>query len=113
GSVDYTFAALVGSSQMIEERPETAALAVEAIAEAQELLATDPQSARAAAERHFPAFELEFIAELVAADAPFYDPAISKHQVQALNDFARWLGLTSRSWHYEQVVAGQVSTAVE
>jgi hypothetical protein len=44
---------------------------------------------------------------LIRRDAPFYEPAISKHSVDALNDFSRNMGLLSGSIAYEDVVAGQ------
>jgi hypothetical protein len=42
---------------------------------------------------------------LVTRDLPFYDPAISAPVVEALNRFARHLGLLDSIVPYEQVVA--------
>ena len=55
----------------------------------------------------FPETEAGLIAELIRRDAPFYDPAISKESVDALNGFARSMGLLSGAPAYEDVVATQ------
>jgi len=55
----------------------------------------------------FPEAEAGLIAELIRRDAPFYDPAISRQTVTAVNDFSRSMGLLTESVTYEQVVATQ------
>jgi NitT/TauT family transport system substrate-binding protein len=104
----YTFPALVATQKKIDEQPEQVAAAVRAIAGAQRVLKADPTLATEAAKKYFPAAETELIAELVRRDAPFYDPAITKQTADALNDFARDIGLLSGTATYEQVVATQL-----
>jgi ABC-type nitrate/sulfonate/bicarbonate transport system substrate-binding protein len=108
GSQHYTFPALVATQRQIEERPERTAAAVRAVAAAQSALKRDPSLAVRAAEKHFPAAELELIAELVRRDAPYYEPLISEASLRALNAFARALGLLSREPAYEKVVAAHL-----
>lgn len=106
GSQHYTFAALVTSQRWTDEkRGTTAAAAVRAVAAAQAALKEDPALATRAARKHFPAAELALIPELVRRDAPYYDPAISRASVRALNAFARATGLLSSEPDYEEVVA--------
>ena len=104
---DYTFPALVTTQRMIDEAPQTAAAAVRALVRAQRALKENPGCARDAASRLFPAAETELISELIRRDAPFYDPAISGRSVDALNEFARNMGLLSGPAAYEDVVATQ------
>jgi ABC-type nitrate/sulfonate/bicarbonate transport system substrate-binding protein len=105
GARDYTFAALVATQEHIEREPETAAAATRAVVAAQRALKADPSLATRAAKRHFPAQELELIAELVRRDAPYYDALISQESVRDLNTFARALGLLRRDARYDEVVA--------
>ena len=51
--------------------------------------------------------EAGLIADLIAADAPFYDPTISAESVLGLNRFAEDIGLLPGPVPYEQVVATQ------
>jgi NitT/TauT family transport system substrate-binding protein len=44
------------------------------------------------------------IAELIRRDAPFYDSSLSKEAIEAMNRFARDLGILSRAVKYEDVV---------
>jgi hypothetical protein len=53
----------------------------------------------------FPEAEAGLIAELIRRDAPFYDPAISEATVEAMNRFARGIGILSEPVPYGQVVA--------
>jgi NitT/TauT family transport system substrate-binding protein len=108
GARHYTFPALVATQKKIDEQPGQAAAAVRAIAGAQHVLKADPTLAREAARKYFPAAERELIAELIRRDAPFYDPAITTQTADALNDFARNIGLLTGAASYEQVVATQV-----
>jgi NitT/TauT family transport system substrate-binding protein len=104
----YTFAAFATTQKRIEEQPAQVAAAARAIAAAQAALKRDPTLATQAAARLFPPAELALIAELVRRDAPFYQPAISARSVEALNAFARRMGLLSDSPPYEQVVSPQL-----
>jgi ABC-type nitrate/sulfonate/bicarbonate transport system substrate-binding protein len=104
---DYTFPALVTTQRRIDEEPQTAAAAVRALVRAQQAVYEDTGRATAVGRRLFPEAEAGLIAELIRRDAPFYEPAISKHSVDALNDFSRNMGLLSGEATYEQVVATQ------
>src|SRR5882724_2867457 len=67
-------------------------------------LVIDPRRAAQAAKKHFPPAELALISELVRRDVPYYEPLISRTSVNALNGFARAIGLLSRDPSYEDVV---------
>lgn len=109
GATDYTFAALVTTDQMIEEKPQDVQGAVRAVRAAQQALQADPRKAEAAAWRYFPAPERGLIADLIARDADFYDPRISELKVDRMNEFARRLGILSAApVPYQQVVATQL-----
>ena len=102
---DYTFPAFVTTQKKIDEQPDLVAAAVRALVGAQQALKRDPGLATEAARKLFPAAEAGLIAELIRRDAPFYDPAISVQSVNALNDFARNMGILTAAATYEQVVA--------
>ena len=102
---DYTFAALVTTQQKIDAEPDLVAGAVRALVRAQQVLRQNPARATEVGKRVFPATEAGLIAELIARDAPYYDPAIAPRTVEALNGFARNVGLLSGPAAYEQVVA--------
>ena len=105
GAQHYTFPAFVTTEKHIEEKPQAVAAAVRAVVQAQAALKKNPALAVEAARRHFPAGELELIPELIRRDAPFYDAAISRRAVQALNEFSMGMKLLSVAVPYEQVVA--------
>ncbi len=104
---DYTFPALVTTQQKIDREPDVVTAAVRALVAAQQALKQDPARATAVGRKLFPEAEAGLIAELIRRDAPFYDPAISKRSVEALNSFARDLGILSGAPRYDQVVAAQ------
>ena len=104
---DYTFPALVTTQKKIDEEPSVVAAAVRALVAAQQELKRDPERATGVGRKLFPAAEAGLIAELIRRDAPFYDPAISRRSVDALNDFSRNMGLVSGTVTYERVVAAQ------
>jgi ABC-type nitrate/sulfonate/bicarbonate transport system substrate-binding protein len=105
GARDYTFPALVTTQQKIDAEPASVAAAVRAIAGAQAALKEDPERATAIGRKLFPEAEAGLIAELIRRDAPFYDPTISEATVEAMNRFARGIGLLSQPVPYGQVVA--------
>jgi len=107
GARDYTFPALVTTQRKIDEQPDVVAAAVRALTGAQQALKREPSCATEIGKKLFPETEAGLIAELVQRDAPFYDPAISKRSVGALNAFSRNMGLLSGEVAYEQVVATQ------
>ncbi|HKA42076.1 MAG TPA: ABC transporter substrate-binding protein [Burkholderiales bacterium] len=104
---DYTFPALVTTQRKIDEEPGVVAAAVRALVSAQRELKRQPERATEVGRRLFPATEAGLIAELIRRDAPFYDPAISRATVDALNGFARSTGILSGTPAYEDVVATQ------
>jgi ABC-type nitrate/sulfonate/bicarbonate transport system substrate-binding protein len=97
----YTFPALVCRDDLDES---TRAAAVRALLNAQDLLREDPQRATAVGQRLFPALEASLIAELIRRDLPYYDPSITPETFDALNRFARDVGLLYDTPNYEQVV---------
>jgi ABC-type nitrate/sulfonate/bicarbonate transport system substrate-binding protein len=101
----YTFPALVATHKLVEEQPDVAAAAVRAIVAGQHALKADPRRATAVGNKLFPPDEAGLIAELVRRDAPFYDATISEQAVDAMNRFARDIGLLSVPVPYEHVVA--------
>lgn len=108
GAEDYTFPAFVTTERRINEDPDEVTGAVRAIGEAQRALADDPSLATEAARNHFPEYELGLIEEVVERDTPFYNPAISEAKVDAMNAFARDLGiLDTEDVTYDDVVASQ------
>lgn len=107
GAKRYTFPAFVTTDKWIAGEPEVVAAAVRAVVRTQAELKKDPALAVDAAKRLFPAAELELIEELIRRDAPYYDPAISAHTVQALNAFSRDMHLLSAAVPYERVVAAR------
>jgi len=100
----YTFPALVATEATTRERPEVARSAIKAVIAAQKALKENPERATAIGKKLFPPTEAGLIAELIRRDAPFYDPSISESAVDAMNRFARDLGLLSRPVSYEEVV---------
>ena len=104
GSVDYTFPAMVTTQRRLEEQPQEVAAATRAIIAAQLALKKDPALATAAAKNLFPPAETAMIAELVRRDTPYYDAAISRQKIDALNAFSTSLGLLSHAPAYEALV---------
>jgi len=88
----------------LEEKPHEVAAATRAIVAAQLALKKDPGLATAAAKNLFPAAETAMIAELVRRDTPFYDAAISRQKIDALNAFASAMGLLSAAPAYADLV---------
>jgi ABC-type nitrate/sulfonate/bicarbonate transport system substrate-binding protein len=103
----FTFGALVATDKKIQEEPEVVEAAIRATVKAQQLLKEDPERATAVGKALFPATESSLIAELVRRDLPFYNPDITREDVQMMNDFAAKIGLLSQDVPYERVVATQ------
>jgi ABC-type nitrate/sulfonate/bicarbonate transport system substrate-binding protein len=99
----YTFPALVASQKLIDERPDVARAALRAVKAAQQILKSDPGRATEVGKKLFPPTEADLIEELIRRDLPFYDPAISPRSVEAMNRFARDIGLLSKPARYEDV----------
>ena len=104
GSVDYTFPAMVTTQRTLEEKPQEVAAATRAIVAAQLALKKDPALATVAAKNLFPPAETAMIAELVRRDTPYYDAAISRQKIDALNAFSKSLGLLAHAPAYEDLV---------
>ncbi|OGA37576.1 MAG: nitrate ABC transporter substrate-binding protein [Betaproteobacteria bacterium RIFCSPLOWO2_12_FULL_62_13] len=102
---DYTFPAFVTTQKKIDDEPDLVAAAVRALVGAQQALKQNPARATEVGEKLFPETEAGLIAELIQRDTPFYDPSISRQTVDALNNFARKLGILSETVSYDQVVA--------
>jgi ABC-type nitrate/sulfonate/bicarbonate transport system substrate-binding protein len=100
-----TFAGMATTDAFIEREPQTMAAAVRAIVKAQKALRDDPSLARAVGRRKFPTEAAELIANVVARDVAFYDPAISEEMVLKMNRFAQSVGQLSAPVTYEDVVA--------
>ena len=105
GASDYTFPALVTTQRKIDAEPDGVAAAVRALTAAQRALKQEPERAAEIGKRLFPPAEAGLIAELVRRDAPYYDAAITPACVEALNRFARDIGLLAAPAAYSQVVA--------
>jgi NitT/TauT family transport system substrate-binding protein len=100
-----TFAGMATTDDFIAREPEAMAAAVRAIVKAQKALRADPSLAREVGRRKFPTDAAELIANVVARDVEFYDPAISEEQVAKMNHFAQSVGQLSAPIKYEDVVA--------
>jgi ABC-type nitrate/sulfonate/bicarbonate transport system substrate-binding protein len=103
----YTFPALVTTAALIERAPEQAAAAVRALVKTQKALKQNVTLATQVGRKWFPEFEASLIADVVARDLPFYDPAISEPTFAACNRFAQAMGLAKQPSRYEDVVAVQ------
>ncbi len=100
-----TFAGMATTDAFIEREPQTMAAAVRAIVNAQKALRNDPSLAREVGQRKFPKDAAQLIANVVARDVAFYDPAISEEMVLKMNRFAQAVGQLSAPVMYEDVVA--------
>lgn len=106
GEVRYfTFAGMASTDAFIAREPEAVAAAVRAIVKAQQALRADPKLAREVGERKFPPDAAALIANVVARDVEFYDPAISQEAVEKMNRFAQSIGHLSGPVAYDRVVA--------
>jgi ABC-type nitrate/sulfonate/bicarbonate transport system substrate-binding protein len=108
GAFHYTMASLAATDSMIEQCPEVAAAAVRAIVRAHKRL-KEKAAATQVGRKLFPPAQAELIAELIARDLPFYDASISPASVNAMNRFARDVGILAGTPSYEAVVASQHS----
>ncbi|WP_428486481.1 ABC transporter substrate-binding protein [Rhodopila sp.] len=109
GCFDYTAATVATTDRLIAAAPQAAAGAIRAIVATQAALRQDPSLATQVGRKLFPPLQAELIAELVARDAPYYDPSLSEPFVSAMNRFARDLGVLSAEVPYQQVVATRFS----
>jgi NitT/TauT family transport system substrate-binding protein len=106
---DFTFASIAASDDLIARAPGAAAASVRAIVKTQHALKEDVTLATRVGEKLFPPEQAGLIAELIRRDLPYYDAAISRHTVAAVNRFAQDLGLLSGPVPYETVVAADLA----
>lgn len=107
----YTFPVLATTKQLVQRDSELACAALDALANAQRLLTEDPSSATRAAAKVFPRFEAGLIARLIERDSPYYDPVITHRDFDAVNSFARGLGLLGAEVDpYDEVVVSQFNS---
>ncbi|MDR0360882.1 MAG: ABC transporter substrate-binding protein [bacterium] len=104
-----TLPAIAATEQLVETDPDTAAAVVRAVVRAQKLLQEDVTRAGEIGAKLFPPHEAGLITEIVHRDLPFYQPTLSEVFVEAMNRFARELGLLSGPVPYERVVAAQLA----
>src|SRR5580692_6238366 len=105
----YTAATVATTDRLVAEAPLAAAGAIRAVMAAQSALRNDITLATSVGRKLFPPAEAELIAELIARDLPYYDPALSREFIAGMNRFARDLGILAADVPYEQVVATQFS----
>lgn len=103
----FTFAGTAITDGFIAREPETAGAAVRAIVKAQKALRADPSLARQVGLGKFPKEAAELIANVVARDVAFYDPAITEEMILKMNQFAQSVGHLSGPVAYEKVAAVQ------
>lgn len=101
----FTFPALMATEETIEANPDATESLSRAIIRAQRDLKQDPTLATRAAKRLFPELETSLIAELIARDAPYYAPEITKSDIDAMNGFAKSAGLLSWDPGFDAVVS--------
>jgi ABC-type nitrate/sulfonate/bicarbonate transport system substrate-binding protein len=101
----YTMPVLVTSDYSIERDPQMVAAGLRAVVAAQRAVKADVSLATKVGRAMFPPAEAQLIADVVARDLPYYDPAISESAVAGLNRFAQATGLLTASVAYEEVVA--------
>lgn len=105
----YTFGAIATTDAVIRDSPNAVSGVIRAIRRAQSLLKSDINNATLAARRLYPPREAALIADIVARDLPYYNPAISVEQVQEMNNYTRNIGLLDSDVAYEAIVATQFS----
>ena len=102
---NYTFATLATTDQLIADHPDAARGAIRAIMAAQKALRDDRTLAGKIGAKLFPPAQAELIDELIARDAPFFDPVLPAAFVSGMNRFAMDLGIQSMDLPYDKVVA--------
>ena len=108
----YTLPTLAASDRLVQANPDAAAAAVRAIAATLQALKNDPSLASKAAARVFPPQETALITELVRRDLPYYDPRLSPATIASMNAFARDVGILRGDPAFEDVVAADLTLAM-
>ena len=111
GAFDFTFSALAATERLVRDSPDTAAAAVRAIAATHSALTKNPALALDVGRTLCPDAEAALLADVVRRDVPFYDSSISRASVDALNRFARNVGILTSDVPFERVVATGVAPA--
>jgi NitT/TauT family transport system substrate-binding protein len=101
----FTFAGMATTDSFIAREPEAVGAAVRAIVRAQKTLRADPRLAFEVGLKKFSRDAAGLIANVVARDAIFYDPAISEEAVIKMNRFAQSVGHLSKPIAYTDVAA--------
>jgi NitT/TauT family transport system substrate-binding protein len=109
GCFDYTMPVLATTEALVERAPDVAAAALRALVATQLALKQNSARATEVGRKRFPPREAGLIADIVQRDLPFYDAAISKASIAAVNAFARTVGVLRGDRAYEQIVATQFS----
>jgi NitT/TauT family transport system substrate-binding protein len=105
---NYTMPAIAATDRLVAANPQAAAGVVRAIVRAQRQLRSDIALAAEAGALLFPPYEAGLIADIVLRDAPFYSAGLSYSFVNAMNGFARDIGLLRVAQvSYQTVVASQ------
>jgi ABC-type nitrate/sulfonate/bicarbonate transport system substrate-binding protein len=103
----YTMPSIATTDLLLSEQPDAAAGVVRAIIKTQAALKREIGLATAVGRKLFQPREAELIADIVARDLPFYDPAISEASVVSIKRFSRAIGLLSGDPSYEEIVAAR------
>jgi NitT/TauT family transport system substrate-binding protein len=103
----YTMPVLVTSDAAIARDAEMVAAGLRAVLGAQLALKGDVGLAAKVGRALFPPAEAALIADVVARDLPYYDPAISPAAIEGLNRFAEACGLLHHPVAFDDVVATQ------
>ncbi|MDE2477152.1 MAG: ABC transporter substrate-binding protein [Alphaproteobacteria bacterium] len=106
---NYTMASIATTDRLIEREPAIAEAAIQAIVHTQNALRADPSRATAVGRKLFPPTEAPLIADLIARDAPLYDPSISPEFVTGMNQFSRDAGILRGDPDYDEIVATRFS----
>ena len=102
----YTMPAVATTERMILERPEVVRAVRDAIIDTHAALKRDRALAARAVEGLFPPLEASLIDTLVMRDLPYYDVALSRPFVLAMNRYAFEVGMLSRpEFEHDAVVA--------
>jgi ABC-type nitrate/sulfonate/bicarbonate transport system substrate-binding protein len=101
----YTMPVLVTSDAAIAGDADMVAAGLRAVLAAQRALKADARLASTVGRELFPPAEAALVADVVARDLPYYDPAISETAIAGLNRFALATGLLQSSVAYDEVVA--------
>lgn len=95
GCEKYTFASLLASDRVLHDSPDVARRVLQAVMDAQTRLRLNPAAATRVAQRLFPPMEAGLTADLIARDAPYYEPAIRDDDIAGVVSFAKHRGLTA------------------